>query len=149
MSSPPKRQENAFYRDREHLSPDEILALLEAAGSRGRFRERDRSLILIMFRHGFRASEAATLKWEAVDLKAKKMKVSRSKKSKSGDHPLQEDEVQALITLRNIYPGSDYVFPAERGGHLSISGMQKMFSRIAREAGLEVKIHSHMLRHSQ
>lgn len=143
-----KRQASTYYRDREHLSADEILALLEAAGSRGKYRERDSCLLLMMFRHGLRATEAASLKWDAVDLKSKTMKVSRSKKSIGGDHPLQPDEIQALSTLRKIYPDSDYVFPAERGGHLSISGMQKMFTRIAQEAGLEVKIHSHMMRSS-
>ncbi|MHC5832636.1 MAG: tyrosine-type recombinase/integrase, partial [Nostoc sp.] len=86
-----QRQTNETYRDREYLETDEIIALIEAAGSRGRFKERDRCLLLLMFRHGFRAGEAATLKWDAIDLESKQIKVNRLKRSISGKHPLQPD----------------------------------------------------------
>lgn len=38
----------------EHLTADEVKALLQAAGERGRHKERDRTLLLLMFRHGLR-----------------------------------------------------------------------------------------------
>ncbi|GAA6620856.1 tyrosine-type recombinase/integrase [Scytonema sp. NUACC26] len=74
-----KRQSNREYRSRENLEIDEIISLIEAAGSRGRYKERDRTLLLLMFRHGLRASEAATLKWDAVMIKTKKLRVNRLK----------------------------------------------------------------------
>jgi len=121
---------------------------LRAATSRGRFKERDSCLILLIFRHGFRAGEATTLKWDAIDLESKQIKVNRLKKSLSGIHPLQPDEIEALITLRNLYPNSVYVFPAERGEHVSVRGLERMFTRAAEFAGLKIKIHPHMVRHS-
>jgi type 1 fimbriae regulatory protein FimB/type 1 fimbriae regulatory protein FimE len=143
-----QRQTNSSYRDREYLETDEIIALIEAAGSRGRFKERDRCLLLLMFRHGFRAGEAATLKWDAIDLESKQIKINRLKGSISGRHPLQPDEIEALIILRNCYPNSAFVFPAERGEHISVPGLERMFTRIGQVAGLKIRIHPHMMRHS-
>ena len=74
---PPRRQTNASVRSREFLTPDEIEAVMKAAGSVGRHRHRDRTMILLAFRHGLRASELVTLRWDQVDLKAGHLHVHR------------------------------------------------------------------------
>jgi integrase len=67
---PPRRRPNRALRSREYLTPDEVERLLAAAGQRGRHDARDRTLLLMMFRHGLRVSEAVSLRWDQVDLKA-------------------------------------------------------------------------------
>lgn len=48
----PRRKQNSEYRSREHLTLDEVKALIEAAFEWGRHRERDRTLLLLlMFRN--------------------------------------------------------------------------------------------------
>src|ERR1019366_4957625 len=67
---PPPRQTNASRRRREYLTPDEIEKLLQASSKLGRHGARDRTLILIAYRHGLRVSELVALRWDQVDLKA-------------------------------------------------------------------------------
>jgi type 1 fimbriae regulatory protein FimB/type 1 fimbriae regulatory protein FimE len=142
------RKKNETYRSREHLTADEVYTLIDAAGNRGRHKMRDRCLVLLMFRHGLRASEAATLKWDAVMFKTKELRVNRLKGSRSGNHPLQPDELEALTAVKNFYPNSIFVFPGERGDHLSVDGIEKIVARAAQLAGMHIKVHPHMLRHS-
>ncbi len=52
------RQKNTSYRSREHLTIDEVNELIHGAGCRGRHKHRDSTLLLMMFRHGLRVSEA-------------------------------------------------------------------------------------------
>jgi type 1 fimbriae regulatory protein FimB/type 1 fimbriae regulatory protein FimE len=59
---PPRRRPNREFRSREYLTPDEVERLLAAAGRHGRHSRRDRTLLLIMFRHGLRVSEAVSLR---------------------------------------------------------------------------------------
>ena len=44
--------------------------MIDAAGRTGRQRERDKLLLMLMFRHGLRVSEAIDLRWTDFDLEA-------------------------------------------------------------------------------
>ena len=60
---PPRKPKNADVRSREHLTPGEMDKLLAASGKLGRHGHRDKTLILVMYRHGLRVSELVTLRW--------------------------------------------------------------------------------------
>ena len=62
----PTRRPNAELRTREHLTPGEIEALIEAA-KKNRQGQRDATMILLAFRHGLRAAELCDLRWDQVD----------------------------------------------------------------------------------
>lgn len=142
------RRKNKAYRSREYLTTKEVYQLISAAASRGRHKDRDRCLILLMFRHGLRASEAAELKWDAIMLEEAEISISRAKNSNDGTHQLQPDEVEALVKVRELYPKSYFVFANERGEHITPDGISKIIERAAADAGLRIKAHPHMLRHS-
>ena len=57
----PRRPKNAELRTREHLTPDEVERLIEAAKT-NRHGHRDALMILLAFRHGLRAAEVADLR---------------------------------------------------------------------------------------
>lgn len=149
MVALPIRGKNSEYRSREYLTADEVGALIDMAYARGRHKQRDYTLLLLMYRHGLRASEAATLRWDAVMLGDRRITINRAKNSKSGDHPLQQDEIEALEEMKAAYPeSSQYVFPSERGGHISPYAIAKIIERVGQLAELPFKCHPHMLRHS-
>ena len=143
---PPKRVTNAERRSREYLTPSEIDGLITAAGKLGRHRHRDKSLILIGYRHGLRVSELTALRWDMVDLKQGRLHVTRLKGGSDSVHPLRGPEIRALRRLRRDND-SPYVFCSERGGPLTASSVRKLVARAGEKAGL-VNIHPHMLRHS-
>ena len=144
----PVRLPNAKLRTREHLTPTEMQALLKAATRRGRYGQRDACLILVAYRHGLRVSEAVSLRWDQIDLKAGHLHVRRAKNGTPSTHPMQGDELRALRQLRRDWPEhGGFVFLSERGGPMSADGVRKMITRTGEEAGLPFPVHPHMLRH--
>ena len=135
---------------RKYLSPDEARRVIDAAGRVGRNPDRDRLLLLLMFRHGLRLSEVIDLRWTDFDLDAPKQRlfhVRRLKGSKDSVHTLEPDTVRLLKAHRAIADGS-LVFRSERGGPLSDSQVQDIAKRAGNLAGLQVQVHPHHLRHA-
>jgi integrase len=145
---PPPRQTNASRRRREYLTPDEIEKLLQASSKLGRHGARDRTLILIAYRHGLRVSELVALRWDQVDLKAGLLHVARLKNGIASTHPIRGPELRALRELRRDYPSSPYLFVSELGGPLTPATVRKLITRAGEKAKLPFPIHPHMLRHS-
>ena len=63
---PPRRLPNADRRPREYLTPEEVDRLMTAARKRvgARNPHRDATMILLAYRHGLRASEFCSLRWD-------------------------------------------------------------------------------------
>lgn len=145
---PPARQTNASRRRREYLTPDEIEKLLQASSKLGRHGARDRTLVLLAYRHGLRVSELVSLRWDQVDLKAGLLHVARLKNGIASTHPIRGPELRALRELRRNYPSSSYLFVSELGGPLTPATFRKLLARAGERAKLPFPIHPHMLRHS-
>ena len=85
----------AEISDRKHLTSREVERLIEA--TKGRRNEiRDRCLLLLMFRHGLRVSEACGMKLDQVDTESRVLHVARLKGGLSTTHPLRGDELRAI-----------------------------------------------------
>jgi len=147
-SIPPPRLPNSARRRREYLTPEEIEKLLQASSKVGRHGARDRTLVLLAYRHGFRVSELVALRWDQVDLKAGLLHVARLKNGIASTHPIRGPELRALRELRRQYPDSPYVFVTERGGPLTPATFRKLLARAGELARVPFPIHPHMLRHS-
>src|SRR6516164_3409983 len=106
-------------------------------------------MVLLAFRHGFRAAELVDLRWEQVDLENAILHVRRVKQGTPATHPLTGRELRALRRLRREQGSkSPFLFVSERGAPFSKRGFQAMVERAARAADFDMKIHPHMLRHS-
>jgi len=126
-------------RTREHLTPDEVEQLLAAARRGGRYGQRDETLVLLAYRHGFRVSELVALRWEQVDFTSGLLHVRRAKRGTT--HPVQADELRALRRLMREWPSSSYIFVSERGGPMTASNVRKLIARLGRDAGLAFAVH--------
>jgi integrase len=147
VQGPPRKPTNRAQRPREYLLPAEVRALQQAAKRSGRYGDRDRTLILTMYRHGLRVGELVRLCWEQVHFDEARLFVRRLKGGKDAIHPLQGDELRALRRLKRHWRGP-HVFVSERGAPLSESAVHKMIARAGMVAGLPFPVHPHMLRHA-
>ena len=143
----PTKPRNKDVRTREFLTPSEVQALTKAAGDIGRHCHRDKTLILIAYRHGLRVSELVSLRWEQIDLGKGLLHVVRRKNGTDSTHPIRGPEIRALRKLQREYCGP-YVFVTERGGPLTTSTVRKLIKRASVKAGLPFDVHPHMLRHA-
>ena len=98
--SPPRKPKNSDGRSREHLTVGEVDKLLSIAGKLGRHGHRDRTLILVMYRHGLRVSELVALRWDQVDLHSGLIHVNRRKNGTPSTHPLGGPEIRARTMIR-------------------------------------------------
>jgi integrase len=138
------RRSDAVLQSREHLTPDEVKVLVEAARA-NRHGLRDATMILVAFRHGLRAAEVCDLRWNQVDFDGAILHVRRVKNGTPSTHPLLGDEMRALRRLQRESDMSPFVFVSERGSPFTTAGFARMVERAA-AAGLELKAHPHMLR---
>lgn len=145
---PPKRRPNSAARTREYLTPSEAERVIVAAGTVGRYRHRDATLLMLGYRHGLRVSELVSLRWEQVDLKHGLLHVARLKNGLPSTHPLRGPELRALRRLQRDDMASPYVFTTERKGPLTTSAVRKIVARAGRRAKLAFPVHPHMLRHA-
>jgi type 1 fimbriae regulatory protein FimB/type 1 fimbriae regulatory protein FimE len=146
--APPRRRPNSDVRGREHLTPEEVEKVADAAAKLGRHGHRDALLIRMAFRHGLRVSEVCNLRRDQVDLATGRLHVRRVKRGLESTHPLGGRETRELRRLFRESPDGAYVFTTERGGPLTESGVYKVVARAGRAAGLAFPVHPHMLRHA-
>jgi integrase len=143
----PTRRPNRELRTREHLTPKEVESLIDAVGG-NRWGQRDATMILLAYRHGLRAAELIDLRWDQVDFDQAVLHVRRVKNGIPSTHPLTGSEMRSLRRLRRDGPDGPFVFVSERGAPFSTAGFARMLERAADVAGLEIKVHPHMLRHA-
>lgn len=146
--APPRRRRNRETRSREHLTPTEVDALLTAARGVKRHGARNHTLLMLMYRHGLRVSEAVDMRWDQVDFKAGLLHVNRLKNGVASTHPLRGPELRALRQLRRDWPDSPYLFVSERGGPMTSSNVRKLIAQAGIEAKIPLPVHPHMLRHA-
>jgi integrase len=141
------RLPNAHYRTREYLTEREVERLMKATAD-NRHGHRDATMILLAFRHGLRASELCSLRWEQIDLVHARLHVSRAKNGLPSVHPLTGTELRALRRLQREHEPGRYVFMSERGAPMSPVGFRRMMGRLGRAAKMPFPVHPHMLRHA-
>jgi len=137
---------------RKHLTQAEVERLLLRAREGGN-PERDYCLIYMSFVHGFRVSEVCQLRLSDVDLQARSLHIRRMKGGLTTNHPLLENEIQAIkewLKIRQKLPGaeSDWLFLSRQARALTRQRVYQLINRLGELANIAVVSHPHMLRHA-
>jgi type 1 fimbriae regulatory protein FimB len=151
MNGPKSRNLAPNDNDRKHLTGREVERLIEATrGSRNE--SRDRCLLLLMFRHGLRVSEAVGMKLDQVDTESRVLHVARLKGGLSTTHPLRGDELRAikawLVERVRMKPAGKTFFVSEQRKPLHRSTVNLALRMYSEAASLPLLAHPHMLRHA-
>jgi type 1 fimbriae regulatory protein FimB len=140
---------------RKHLSGREFERLLDAI--KGRRNEiRASCLVLLMFRHGLRVSEACGLVLEQVDVESRVLHDARLKGGLSTTHSLRGNEIRSikawLVERTRMKTPRRTFFLSERRKPLHRSAVNLLLRKYGEKAKLPVAvhphIHPHILRHA-
>jgi len=136
----------------EPLSRDELLALLKAARESS---TRDWSMLVLMYHHGLRASEAGGLLRSDLNERDWTLNVRRLKGSNKTLQSIFPNGVKLLDARKAVAewleqrPQSGYLFPNPQGGPLSRISVYQIFKKHAATAGLPAhKSSPHALKHT-
>jgi len=133
-------------RSRDFLTPAEVDRMLECA-KHGRHKDRDFLIVLMLFRHGLRASELCAMRKDDLSLEEARVWVSRLKNGRSTNRPLYGDELRSIRRYLNSRDDNlPWLILNERGEQMTRHGIFYLIKRIAKRAGLNC--HPHTLRHS-
>jgi type 1 fimbriae regulatory protein FimB len=142
-----------YDSDRKHLTGREVEKLI-AATKDDRNEARDRCLLLLMFRHGLRVSEACRLKLDQVDTESRVLHVARLKRGLSTTHPLRADELRAISAWlkerARMKPPANVraFFISKQRKALHRSTVNLLLEKYSAAASLPLCAHPHMLRHA-
>ncbi len=125
--------------------------MLEATkGSRNE--ARDRCLILLLYRHGVRVSEACGLKLDQIDTYSRMIYISRLKGSLSTTQPLRGAKLRAIGAWMKerlrMAPGYKAFFISERRKPMHCSTVNLLVEKYAVASGLSIHAHPRMVRHA-
>lgn len=98
VKSDTSRAIDGHERTKAFLSEAEVDRLL-AAAKKGRHAVRDHLLLLMMYRHGLRASEAIAIRLPDLNLEQSRLWVRRVKNGLSIEQPVAGDELRAIKAI--------------------------------------------------
>jgi site-specific recombinase XerD len=150
MRTVPQKPLNHQIRPREWLTAAEVGRLIQAAQNSSRYPERDSLMLLLIYTHGMRVIEITELLWEHVDFSNRLLHIHRAKRGILCMHPLNQQELNALVRLKQSYGqrglAAPWVFLTERGGgQFSPRTVHAVVHRAGKEAGFPWPVHPQML----
>ena len=147
VKSEDSRPTDEHERRKDFRNESDMDRLLEAS-KKGRHGGRYFLLLMMMYRHGLRVSEAIRMRRTDLELKRARIWIQRLKNGLSVKHPIAGDELRALkryLTSRD--DALPWLFLSERRQPMTRQAVNYIISAAAQRAKLGA-VHPHMLRHA-
>jgi len=114
---------------------------------------RHRALIVLLYRTGLRISEALALRPKDVNLEVGSVTVLHGKgdcRRTVGIDPGANPHIEVWIERRRTLdpPGDAPLFCTMKGTPIGRTSVNRLFHRLARQAGIEKRVHPHGFRHT-
>lgn len=138
----PKRKRNLP----DFLMYEEVLQLMESC-SNDKLGTRNKLMIELMYATGLRVSEVANLKLADINLLQRSIRVvgKGDKERILFFYPSLSKKISIFIEENGI---EEFIFLNHHGNPISSRGIQHLLEKQGIQAGLNKKVHPHMLRHS-
>lgn len=142
------------HKARKFLFPNEFDKLYKALGKKKSVTtQRNKCLVLLLYRHGLRISEALSLQWSDIDTEDQRIRIKRLKNGKPGIHPLSADELIQLAKYKTDLKSKGflkrYIFiNYQSQAPLTRQAAYHIFKEINEMGVLDVHVSPHSLRHS-
>lgn len=131
------------------LTEAERLVLLKQPNRRAPTGLRNLCMIRLMLNAGLRSSEVLNLKVNDIDWMSGKLAVRQGKGDKDRVLWLNEGDLELLKSWRERRPEPcELLFTTLQSGPVSGRYLRTMVARVAKKAGIEKRVHPHLLRHS-
>lgn len=132
----------------KRLTREEVAALLAQPSRRYPTGIRDRALMRLLYRGGLRCAEALALRPRDIVLARHEIRVNEGKGGKDRVVWVDGATVEMLARWKDIRPSSEFFFCTLAGRSLRDSDVRDMVARRGRKAGIEIRVHPHLLRHT-
>ena len=108
-----------------------------------------RTIFMLIYSAGLRISEAASIKLSDIDFNRKVILIRNSKNNKNRYTILAEATISMIKDYLNIYKPINYLFYKKRDitEQISVSHIQRTFSKLVIKSNCKKEIHVHTLRH--
>ena len=147
VKSSKKETTNDHERAKDFLSDAEIKSFLDAS-KKTRYPKRNYLLLLMMYRHGLRVSEAISIKKSDVDIRESRIWIKRLKSGLSVEHPISGDELRGIKRyLSSREDNLPWLIVNERCLPLTRQAGNYIVKVISTTAKLE-NVRPHTIRHS-
>ncbi len=131
------------------LTEGERLVLLKQPNRRAPTGLRNLCMIRLMLNAGLRSSEVLNLKVKDLDWMSGKLAVRQGKGQKDRILWINEGDLELLKSWRERRPEqSDLLFITLQGRPVLDRYLRAMVARVADKAGIEKRVHPHLLRHT-
>lgn len=136
----------------KYLTQEEVKNLFRVIGSRsqGCHSKRDKAIFLVAYYHGLRPSEVGLIQTEDVDLARARITITRLKHSKSGEYPMQANEVRTIKAwMKERNQNIPCLFYGRGAAPISRRTLHQLIYVHGERANIpQDKRHFHVLRHS-
>ncbi|HMB01626.1 MAG TPA: site-specific tyrosine recombinase/integron integrase [Spirochaetota bacterium] len=109
---------------------------------------KQRLIFSLLYATGMRVSELSTLKIKDISLKERLIHIKEAKGKKDRYvtySPALDNDLQCVMKNKKY---TDYLFTGKNGRHFSNRTVQKIVHNVAANAGIQKRVHPHLLRHT-